>query len=153
MKNSLIVPTVTILIIGFTLYNCNSVSRNIIAEDISNNQYINNNVVSDNEIATAQKEIYSDFQKFITEANNKILQNVKNISSLKHISSENNIIINEELYKKVEIMEKSNNDFKTVLDNYVTNGSGNWKIFKNEFDNNLVELDLALNEVNVTAID
>ena len=86
MKNSLIVPTVTILIIGFTLYNCNSVSRNIIAEDISNNQYINNNVVSDNEIATAQKEIYSDFQKFITEANNKILQNVKNISSLKHIS-------------------------------------------------------------------
>lgn len=149
MRKSSITSLITICFIGFTLFNCNSSTKNVIKEDISDT-YIKRDIIdSDKEIASAQKDIYSDFQKFIKDANIKLSKNLENISDLKQFSTAEGNISNQTFYTKVEELEKNNIEFKAELDNYVANGSGNWKEFKNDFDTSLNEFDIAFNQVKV----
>lgn len=149
MKKSSIIILVTICFVGFVLINCNSSTKNVIKEDVTDT-YIKKEVInSDKEIAFAQKEIYSDFQKFIKEANLKINKNLRTIIDLKVASVAEGKITNETFYSKVEELEKNNNEIKAELDNYIANGSGNWKEFKGDFDTNLHEFDIAINQVKV----
>ncbi len=149
MKNSTIRSLVAICFLGSTLINCNSSTKTVIKED-AKDIYINKDVVtSENDIAKAQKDIYSDFQKFIKDANLKLIKNSENISDLKQISLTEGNITNSTFNSKVDELEKSNNEFKSELDNYVANGSGNWKEFQNDFDTNLNELEIAFNQVKI----
>ena len=149
MKKSSISILIAICFVGFTLINCNSSTKNVIKEDISD-AYINKEIInSANEIAFAQKDIYSDFQKFIKDANLKINKNLKNISDLKQVSLADGNITNETFYLKVEELEKNYKEIKTELDNYVAYGSGNWKEFKSDFDTSLNEFDIAFSQVKV----
>ena len=149
MRKSSIIILTTIFFVGFALFNCNSSIKKVIKEDdsyFSIKKEINN---SDKIIASAQKDTYSDFQKFIKDANFKIIKNVENISDMKQLLLADGNITNKTFIKEVEELEKDNNEFKTELDNYVANGSGNWKDFKNEFDTNLNEFEIAFSQVKV----
>ncbi len=68
---------------------------------------------------------------------------------MKQISLTDGNITNVTFNSKVDELEKSNNEFKSELDNYVANGSGNWKEFQNDFDTNLNELEIAFNQVKI----
>lgn len=147
MRKSSIINLATICIVGFSLFICNSSTKKVIKEDYSD-FFIKKVIVNtDKVVASAQKDVYSDFQKFIKVANFKIIKNCEKISDLKQYSLADGNMTNKTFIEKVRELEKDNNEFKAELDNYVTNGSGNWKEFKNEFDANLNELEMAFSQV------
>ena len=65
---------------GLAITNCKSNSNNVNEEYYTAQDAKKKMVNSEKEIASAQKDIYSDFQKFIKEANSKISCIEKNIS-------------------------------------------------------------------------
>ena len=141
-----------IVITGLAITSCKSNSNNVNEEYYTAQDAKKKIVNSEKEIASAQKDIYSDFQKFIKEANTKIGCIEKNISELKLKSIEEKKETNEGYLIKIEDLKKSNDVLKTELDNYVHEGNGNWQIFKADFYQNLDELEIAFNDATVKDI-
>lgn len=146
MKKSSLFRLSILFIAGFTLTNCNSDSNNkykiYSAINESNNEYINLAF----EIATARKDVNSDFEKFILQTEAKIIRNELNISKLKFQLIENKFITNEKYIVTIDSIGKTNKIIKVKLENFVATGSGNWKIFETELNHDLNELLIAYND-------
>jgi hypothetical protein len=129
MKNISIFPIITLAFAGLFLTNCNQQSKNLVAESYSDSN-AKKSIVAENEIATAQKDTYSDYQKFIKDAYSQLGQN--EISILKLESETNDIDENSTgIFRSgIEDLKTSNNTLKRQLDEYVENGSGNWQTFE-----------------------
>ena len=140
------------VITGLAITNCKSNSSNVNEEYYTAQDAKKKMANSEKEIASAQKDIYSDFQKFIKEANTKISRIEKNISELKLKSIEDKKKANEGYFIKIKDLEKSNDVLKMELENYVHEGNGNWQTFKTDFYHNLDELEIAFNDATVKEI-
>ena len=147
MKLSSILPFLLLLLTGCSLTNCSSSFGDRNVNDFTEKKVNKSNVDTGEEIAYANKDTYSDFQKFIKEANTKITRNEINISEIKlnNVESKDDLnIVNAEM---IDELKTSNQTFKITLDNYVQSGTGNWKTFKSELFVGLDELSASIKNV------
>jgi hypothetical protein len=134
-----ILQIVTIALIGLNLSNCNSQSHCTILESYSDN-YTKKSIITENEIATAQKDIYSDYQKFVRESYAQLMQNKLSILKLKDDLNGNGFNHSGFSKSEIEDLNMNNNTLKKQLDEYVENGSGNWQTFESKFCSGLTAL-------------
>jgi TolA-binding protein len=152
MNKSEIIRLIIIFVTGVSLTGCNSNAKNVDAGYFNSQDTKNKTENPSQEIAPAQKDTNSDFQKFIKEANTKISSNEKNISELKLKSKEDKKEAKEEYFKTIEDLEKRNDVMKMKLYNYVHKGNGNWQTFKAEFYGDLDALETAINNAAIKDI-
>jgi len=144
MKNISKLQIVILAFAGLVLTNCHPKSKNLISESYSGpiSEKLN---VQKSDTATAQKDTYSDYQKFIKDAYSQLDQNEITILKLQRESDGvgEELIVND--HTEIEGLKNSNKSLKMQLDEYVLNGSGNWQSFETEFCNGLWELEIACN--------
>ena len=99
------------------------------------------------EIAFAQKEVNSDFEKFVREAEEKIQISGQNILQLKLRPLENKTTSRNEYLVRIGDLEKRNNVLKGELDSYILKGNGNWHSFRQELYKGLNKLNIECDEV------
>ncbi len=150
MKKSTMIPLI-LVITGNLFSSCNSdfvdVKPEIYAMKIETMELNNSNEA----IATAQKSVNSDFEKFVVKTKAIISRNELNIKMLKS-QLDNNVEINNEILLIVDGICKRNDALKIKLDNYVSTGTGNWKIFESEIQYELDNFFIAYNDASAYII-
>lgn len=147
MRKTGIVGIAILILTGLSLAYCESYTKKV------NNEFLRAELekrcLPDKEenFVSTQKDYNSDFEKFIKAANHKINGNEKIISELsKSLNMDNNTsALNTQ--DEIVVVGKKNYDLKMKLDYYVEEGKGNWKTFKDDLNNDLSDLDLAINEI------
>jgi len=139
MKPALILSIIGIAITGLLLVNCNPASKNLMVVNYSTITPPVSPVVK-SETATAHKEIYSDFQKFIAGAH---VQLDRNQTSFIKLQNKTGQLAENGNDKQIACLITENNNLRIKLDNYVQSGTGNWKTFESEFSNTLNDLETA----------
>ena len=139
MKPVIILSIVGITITGLLLVNCNPASKNLMVVNYSSITPQISPVVK-SETATAHKEIYSDFQKFIAVAHLQLDRNQTSFSKLQNMPGQ---IAENGNDKQIACLITENNNLRIKLDNYVESGTGNWKTFESEFSNTINDLEIA----------
>lgn len=147
MKTFSHLPIITIVITGLILTNCNSSKKNITNEDSFPIKETKQITLETQEVSGNQKFINSDYEKFIQEAKARIRRN--EYKYLRLISKTNlyNSGKNVEVLKGIDKLNVANLNCKLNLDAYINNGKGNWKVFKEEFYDELNQLEEQYSEV------
>ncbi len=143
--NSIPLILIALATIPFLTNNINS-TKNINIKDYSNPEIksFDSNLII--KAAMVQNVTYSDFQKFIVEANLRINQNEINILKMKNKFTSDECESTKINLNMFDTMSKSNEAFKLKLDDYTKNGSGNWKIFKTDLYTELNAFDEFYNQ-------
>lgn len=147
MKKTLIIPLLTVILTGNLLSSCDSDYVDVKPEIYSMNIEKKEIIDSKGEVATAQKSLNSDFEKFIQKANAIIDRNRLNISELNAQVEDKRFETKNKTLSIVCGMYNKNEALKERLNNYVATGSGNWKIFESELKGELHELSKTYNDV------
>jgi len=79
----------------------------------------------------------ADWEKFKTDANEKIRQNEDTIQMIKKKVSKEDVKIKSKLEKEVARLEEKNNELKAKLTDYKDEGKDKFKKFRTEFDNSM----------------
>ena len=82
----------------------------------------------------------ADFQKFKTEAEQKISDNQKQIDDLKARLLKASAKLKAKYQQKVDELEKQNTELKKQLENYKDDGEQAWEKFKTDFTAHMNQL-------------
>ncbi len=135
---------IALVFIGLFFTHCDSPAELIVAENFPKRE-VKELVVHQSEIATAQKDTYSDYQKFLKDAYSKL---DKNETAIVKINHDSNLVLENSLrtnVSEIEDLKISHNTLKCELDDYVKNGTGNWQTYKTEFYCEFDQLEIACN--------
>jgi hypothetical protein len=95
-----------------------------------------------------------EFEAYVNQARQEIADNDKHITALlnklvgeksgdsKHLQK-----VVKKLVKSIVVLQLANEELRKDLDNYIAYGTGDWQLFKKEFDRELAELNKNLDEV------
>jgi hypothetical protein len=102
------------------------------------------------ETATARKETYSDFQKFLRVAKGELTENELLINEFLDCSTQvqeggQNVNV-----MKANHLKEKNSQLGKKLDEYVKNGTGNWRVFESDFKFALNQLQPSNNHLLVS---
>jgi len=99
----------------------------------------------DLEIATAEAQ--AEVRIFRQEMNNQIVENNRNISTIKErILNEEDTTKRSEYEERITDLEKTNQDLKQQLDGYNHTNRENWDDFRDGFSNNIDNLGDSLDD-------
>ena len=97
-------------------------------------------------VLEATKEEAEDFQKFKTEAEQKINDNQKRIDELKARLDKASKKLKAEYQQKVNDLEKNNADLKKQLADYKDEGQKDWEKFKTDFNSKVDQVKKQLDD-------
>lgn len=106
-----------------------------------------NLVEAKRELDKAQENYNQMYKEFKDVADNKIVENEKAIANLKAEARNDKKEANAEFEKKVLTLEMKNIALKEKLRDYKENEIDKWELFKNEFNNDMENLEQALKEL------
>jgi hypothetical protein len=152
MKNISKLKITILSLCGLFLTNCNPQVKKLVTE---NYLAIRTETIgiNKNETATAQKDTYSNYQKFIKTAYSHLELNKSTLLKLQiefNNRKEKSIIIDR---LEIENLKSNHNLLKRQLDEYVQNGVGNWQTFEMEFCKELNELEIGSNNSTIKFIN
>jgi archaellin len=87
------------------------------------------------------------YHEYINKVKQEIIENDKNIDQLKSSVRNERKDVFKKHEKKLNALSVENSELKTDLHNYISYGIGDWKIFKKEFNQDLLALRLDLTEL------
>ena len=141
MKRSIYTLAFALLITGTTLVSCKQSSNEetveVTKDDEGNTIMVNS--------TTKNKE----WEEFKMKTDSAINKNEVRIGELKVKMKETGNSIDSTYQKKIDQLERKNQDMKMKLDNYKVDASENWESFKREFNHDMSELGDALKDITV----
>ncbi|MGO4822280.1 MULTISPECIES: hypothetical protein [unclassified Flavobacterium] len=141
MKRSIYTLAFALLITGTTLVSCKQSSNEetveVTKDDEGNTVMVNS--------TTKNKE----WEEFKMKTDSAINKNEVRIGELKVKMKETGNSIDSTYQKKIDQLERKNQDMKMKLDNYKVDASENWESFKREFNHDMSELGDALKDITV----
>jgi hypothetical protein len=141
MKRSIYTLAFALLITGTTLVSCkqstNEETVEVKTDDEGNAVMVNN---------TTQNKEWEEFKMTTDSAINK---NEVRIGELKVKMKETGNSIDSTYQRKIDQLERKNQDMKMKMDNYKMDASENWESFKREFNHDMNELGNALKDITI----
>ncbi|MBL0103676.1 MAG: hypothetical protein IPP51_07935 [Bacteroidetes bacterium] len=145
MKHYLSLPTLIVLASTVMFQGCESNNRAVKIELTALGSLPGQLVSSENDIAFAQKETYSDYEKFIKEAKLKISRNEASIVRMNARIPRMKKASQEAFKRSIDLIASKNVVLKAKLELYIEDGVGNWQTFRKELFAELNALDLEIN--------
>jgi predicted RNase H-like nuclease (RuvC/YqgF family) len=149
MKNTTLNIFLLLFVIGTPLSGC--------GPDTSSGKGVNAMIqdadykLKEQETSSNQKELNSDYEKFVRQADNQILQNERKISEMKCRIEELKNSVKISYQRRIDSLDKENNQLKLMLDTYRKEGSGNWLTFQSEVNRRFIKIEIAFNSAGMNA--
>jgi hypothetical protein len=142
MKKTVTVLTISALFSMAFLTACNSSSEKLedAKEDVTE---------ANKELDEAKDAYLSDVEAYKKETTAKIAANDQMIADFAVLSAKEKKENSAEYQKKVDELKAENEAMRTKMDNYTPQGDYEWQEFKQEFNNDMMELGRALNEFSI----
>lgn len=139
MKNTLKVLTLSALFSMAFLTACSNSSEKLdeAREDVTE---------ANEKLEEAEDAYLNDIEGYKRETAAKIEANDQMIADFQVLSAKEKRANSAEYQKKVAELKAENEAMKTKMDNYTAQGNDEWREFKEEFNNDMVELGRSLNE-------
>ena len=145
MKKSILIIAAVTILTGTSLTNCTSPSQKVEnAQDSVASAKMN--------IDKTDPEYLADIEKYRYETAIKISDNDKILTDLKASFNLKKNDAKADYDKKIAELEQKNSDMNKKLQDYKEDGKENWEKFKKEFNHDMDDLGMALNDFTVNNV-
>lgn len=95
----------------------------------------------------AQRDSVADYKKFKTESEARVIKNGQIIADFNVRIMIGRVSMKGRYQKRLDELERKNNNMKTRLELYSETGTDKWEIFKREWDRDMGMIVKSLNEI------
>lgn len=142
MKNLILIPAISILMIGASLTGCNSAAEKVENAETKVNE-------ADENLDKAYKEYLEEVVRYREEKAEYLAANQKSIEEFKSQIREERNDLSVEYLAKISDLEKRNAAMKIKMDNYKESGKEKWILFRDEFTHDMQELSQAVKNLTI----
>lgn len=141
MKRTVLFMGIFSVGLGMFVASCNSPEQKL--ENAKQDVIEANDALDD-----ANAEYLADIEKTRKETNAKIIANEKSIAEFNKRIEKEKVEARADYKKKIAELDARNNDLKRRMDNYKAQGKDDWSSFKEDFNQEMNDLLIALDDLN-----